>query len=98
MDRTAALDLGSDGELIGRDPRSLAQSDLLSIGHRAMSAQQALRLRCIDCCSGSVGEVRKCAAVACPSWPFRMGKSPWKQKRTISAEQIAKMQAARNGT
>ena len=91
----AALELGPDGHMIGRDPRLLQKSDLLAIGHQPMSAQEALRARCIDCCGGAFSEVRKCTAVACPSWPFRMGKSPWKEKREISPEQVAKMQAAR---
>lgn len=95
MKRALALEQHSDGQMIGRDPRLLQQSELREIGHRPMSAQEALRLRCIDCCSGSMDEVRKCVAIACPAWPFRMGKSPWKEKRQISPEQVAKMQAGR---
>ena len=41
---------------------------------------RALRLNCLDCCNGSTQEVRLCTAVDCPSWPFRMGKNPWRRK------------------
>ena len=90
-----ALEVGPDGMMIGRDPRVLLVKDLEAIGHRPMSAQEALRLRCVDCCAGVFSEVRKCTAVACPSWPFRMGKSPWKEKRVLSPEHLEKLRAAR---
>ncbi len=93
--KAIALEIGPDGHLVGKDPRALQQSELLAIGHQPMSAQEALRARCIDCCSGVFSEVRKCTAVACPSWPFRMGKSPWKAKRELSEEHLAKLKAAR---
>ena len=39
-----------------------------------VSRSKAIRLKCIDCCAGQVAEVRKCTAVDCPLWRFRMGK------------------------
>ena len=39
-----------------------------------VSRSKAIRLKCIDCCAGQVAEVRKCPAVDCPLWRFRMGK------------------------
>jgi hypothetical protein len=42
-------------------------------------------------------------ALRCPSWPFRMGSSPWKAQRQLSEEQRAAMRergralAARRG-
>lgn len=95
MKNALALEMGPDGQMIGRDPRVLQQEELRQIGHQPMSAQEALRLRCVDCCAGNLSEVRKCTAVACPSWPFRMGKSPWKEKRVLSDEHKAKLAAAR---
>ena len=68
---------GTDDWLIGRDPRRMSQDELRAMGHEAMSPLAALRLRCLDCCAGSPDEVRKCVAMACPSWPFRTGKNPW---------------------
>ena len=35
----------------------------------------------LDCCCSVASEVRKCTAVACPSWPFRMGVNPFREKR-----------------
>jgi hypothetical protein len=75
------------GEQIGRDPRQMTQEELRQLGHEPMSAQEALRLRCLDCCAEQIAEVRKCVSIRCPAWPFRMGKSPWKEKRVMSEEQ-----------
>ena len=38
-----------DGHDVGRDPRGMTPDELMSLGHVRMSAQQALRLRGIDC-------------------------------------------------
>jgi hypothetical protein len=84
-------DSAQDGNLVGKDPRTLSHEDLGRLGHEPMSAQEALRLRCLDCCGGSPHDVRICTAVTCPSWPFRMGRSPWKEKRILSEERKAKL-------
>ena len=95
-----------DGHDIGRDPRGMTPDELMSLGHVCMSAQQALRLRCIDCSGASAVEVRACALVRCPAWPFRMGRSPWRapaseaqlaQARTLAARRAvaAKIQPNR---
>ena len=67
-----------DGWDIGRDPRQVTQDELLAAGHKPMSPLKALRLRCLDCCAEQPSEVRRCTAVGCPSWPFRMGNAPWR--------------------
>ena len=72
---------------IGRDPRTMSPDELRALGHERMSPLKALRLRCIDCCAGSAYEVRRCTAVECPSWPFRIGENPWRTKRKLSEEQ-----------
>jgi len=64
--------------MTGRDPRRMSADQLEAMGHLRMSAQEALRLKCLDCCAGNTTEVRLCVAVTCPSWPFRMGKNPWR--------------------
>ena len=71
-------ELGADGQPVGRDPRKLDQEGLQELGHLPMSPLSALRARCIDCCAGSADEVKKCIAVGCASWPFRMGVNPWR--------------------
>ena len=35
---------------------------------------KAIRLKCLDCCAYQPAEVRKCPAVNCPLWRFRMGR------------------------
>jgi hypothetical protein len=67
-----------DGFDVGRDPRTMSADELEQLGHDRVSPLRALRLKCLDCCNDSVQEVRLCTAVACPSWPFRMGKNPWR--------------------
>ncbi len=77
----------STGEVVGRDPRKMSPDELRAMGHEPMPPLAALRLRCIDCCGGSVAEVRYCTARKCPSWPFRMGTSPWREKIVLSDEE-----------
>jgi hypothetical protein len=49
----------------------------LEAGHHRQSPLRAIREKCIDCSGGSVAEVRRCEAVACPLWPFRAGRHLW---------------------
>ena len=80
-----------DGEDIGRDPRTMSAHELELLGHARVSPLRALRLKCLDCCNGSAREVRLCTAVDCPSWPFRMGKNPW--RRPLTGEERVERQA-----
>jgi hypothetical protein len=73
-----------DGWDVGRDPRRVSRVELIAAGHKPISPLKALRARCIDCCADQPSEVRLCTAVACPSWPFRMGSNPW--QAPLSAE------------
>ena len=74
------------GELIGKRPEDVP-SENLALKFRAKNPLEAIRARCLDCCCFQPSEVRKCVAVDCPSWPFRMGTNPFRAKRTLSAEQ-----------
>ena len=67
-----------DGFDVGRDPRSMSADEFTQMGHTRVSPLKALRLKCLDCCNDSAQEVRLCTAVDCPSWPFRMGRNPWR--------------------
>jgi hypothetical protein len=80
-----------NGVDVGRDPREMSHDELRQTGHNQISPLKALRLKCLDCCCGSANEVRLCTAVDCPSWPFRLGKTPWRQP--LSAEAKAKLAA-----
>ena len=79
IDRKIGLELGRGPE-VGRDPRLMTAEELVALGHRAMSPLKALRLRCIDCYGGSLKSVRDCTSTDCPSWPFRLGHSPWRKE------------------
>jgi hypothetical protein len=87
---------GDGAELVGKHPGEVP-SGILCRHHRAVSPLKAIRLRCLDCCCGSASEVRKCTAVACASWPFRMGVNPFREKRMLSPEQKAAMAERLNG-
>ena len=77
IDRKIGLEL-RHGQGVGRDPDQMTAEELIALGHSPMSPLKALRLRCIDCCAGSSLEVRLCTAASCPSWPFRLGRNPWR--------------------
>ena len=77
---------GDGGELIGKHPDEVPLG-ILSRYHWEKNPLKALRARCLDCCCQQPSEVRKCTAVACPSWPFRMGTNPFREKRVLSSEQ-----------
>jgi hypothetical protein len=85
-------DRSDGGELIGQDPRQVPL-EILSRYHGERNPLKAIRARCLDCCCGNPTEVRKCVSVTCPSWPFRMGVNPFRQKREITAEQRQVMAA-----
>jgi hypothetical protein len=78
----AGYEPDADGLLVGRDPRTMTPEELEAIGHDRMSLSQAIRAKCLDCCAGLSHEVRLCPAVACPSWPYRMGSNPWRAPRS----------------
>jgi hypothetical protein len=78
------------GERIGKAPADVPV-EILSLYYREKNPLKALRARCLDCCCGSASEVRKCLSIGCPSWPFRMGKNPFRVRRQLSDEQKREM-------
>jgi hypothetical protein len=95
-DRTAGLEPETiDGVTVqvGRDPRKMTQEELRLLGHIPVSVLQAVRANCIDCCVGQPSEVRRCLSVNCPSWPFRMGTNPWRERRVLTEERKAQLTA-----
>jgi len=92
--RSVALEIDEiSKEKIGRDPRVMSTTDLRMLGHKPMAILDVIRARCLDCCCNQVSEVRKCTAVGCVSWPFRMGWNPWRERKEISAERRKEMGA-----
>ena len=94
-EQLAATEFGVDENPIGRDPRRMTQADLRALGHQSMSATAAIRSHCLDCCAGSADEVRKCMALKCPSWPWRMGVNPWRTRASERQREAARATAAR---
>jgi hypothetical protein len=45
-----------------------------------MREYRDLRRYCLDCAENSA-EVRRCAIINCPFWPYRMGRNPHNPKR-----------------
>ena len=79
-DRSAFLESskfdGDKGENVGLDPRKIPKSVLRVLGHPE-TPLKSIRGKCLDCSNGVPSEVRKCVAVHCPLWPFRMGSNPF---------------------
>lgn len=80
-------ELREDGEQQGRDPRTLSPDDLTAVGLERQSRGDAIRAKCLDCVGQSPAEVRRCSAVDCSLWPFRMGTDPWREPRVMTDEQ-----------
>lgn len=61
---------------VGKLPASIELQDLRGLGH-PISPGRAIRAKCLDCSGGNDAEVRKCVAVGCALWAFRMGSNPF---------------------
>jgi hypothetical protein len=64
------------GQKIGLDPGKLSKSDL-NVLEVPKSPIKAIRAKCLDCTGEQPAEVRKCVAVDCSLWPYRMGRNPF---------------------
>jgi hypothetical protein len=73
---------------VGRDPRKMSEAELKALGHEGMRLLKVIRLKCLDCCSGSESEVRRRGLVSCVNWPYRMSKNPFRG-RDLTDEQRA---------
>lgn len=65
------------GQPIGKDPRTMAISELEALGHTKMPLLKVVRKNCLDCVGNKPSEVRRCALASCPFWPYRMGTNPF---------------------
>ena len=61
----------------------------IEAGNEIKNPVKAIRAFCIDCCGGSSNEVKLCTALHCVLYPFRLGKNPFRTKRTMTEEQRA---------
>ena len=64
------------GEKIGSNPAFLSVETLRGLG-QPETPMKAVRAHCVGCCGGSYAEANKCTAIACPLWPYRMGRNPF---------------------
>ncbi len=55
-----------------------------------MNPMRAIREKCLDCTCQQPVEVKECTVKTCALYPFRMGVNPYRAKRVMSPEQIAK--------
>ena len=81
-----------NGETEGLDPREMPRSLLEEIGHRPTPLLRVIREKCLDC-SHTASEVRRCTAVDCSLWPYRMGENPLRAERS-EAQKAASLAAA----
>lgn len=76
VDRSTFIETLPTGDKMEKVPGKIPVSDLKVLGHPDRPID-AIRANCRQCSGGSTAEVRKCVAVACPLWPFRMGYNPY---------------------
>jgi hypothetical protein len=85
-----------DGHLNGRDPRRMSISELTALDHQARPLLAVIRAKCLDCVGNELGEVRKCTAVDCALWPFRMAHNPFREISQARREQGRLLAARRS--
>ena len=49
---------------------------MTQIKNKVRTPIKAIRAKCLDCCCNQVKEVKLCASLTCPLWPYRMGHRP----------------------
>jgi hypothetical protein len=81
------------GHPVGRLPSEISLEALRALGGPE-SPMKAIRAKCVDCSGGNTAETRKCVAIKCPLWPFRMGKNPFWGKSDDATESDAPAPAA----
>ncbi len=55
-----------------------------------MNPLRAIREKCLDCSCQQPIEVKECTVKTCALHPFRMGKNPYRSKRVMSPEAVAR--------
>ena len=64
---------------------------------QARSTLSAIRKKCLECSDGPKA-VRECPSGNCPLHPFRMGKNPFRKKRTLSDGEKRKLLSRLSGS
>ena len=55
-----------------------------------MNPMRAIREKCLDCSCQQPMEVKECTVKTCALHPFRMGVNPFRTKRVMSPEAVAR--------
>jgi hypothetical protein len=72
------VDYEAHERLKGQDPRSVSLDDFASLGFAKRPLLDVIRGNCVECQGGDASEVRRCAATACPFWPYRLHCDPFR--------------------
>jgi hypothetical protein len=83
-------------EVSERDPRRMTTAELNQQGHFQQPLLEIMRAKCLDCCGGQSGEVRRCPASDCVNWPYRMGTNPFARRSLSDAERQARRERMLN--
>lgn len=75
------IERDSGGKPQGRDPRALGRDEIGLAGHEKSPILSVIRAKCLDCSGYQQSEVRKCTAVRCALWPYRMGANPFSDRK-----------------
>lgn len=51
---------------------------------KPLMRSKAIRAKCVECCAGSLAEVRRCKLYDCPLWPWRLGRKLRKDEKTLA--------------
>ena len=51
---------------------------------------RAIKLKCLDCSTYNINEIKECPVKLCPLYPFRQGNNPFR-KRELSEEERTKL-------
>jgi hypothetical protein len=79
----ALVKRNTDGSTEGRHP--VSRDELQAAGHDKRPLLKVIRAKCLDCSAGSDVEVRRCTAVGCSLWPYRMGNDPFTNRKGNAA-------------
>ena len=52
---------------------------------------RAIRLKCLDCSTYNINEIKECPVKNCPLFPFRNGNNPFRKKKELSEEERSKL-------
>jgi len=55
-----------------------------------VNPMRAIREKCLDCSCQQPMEVKECTVKTCALHPFRMGVNPFRTKRVMSPEAVAR--------